>query len=163
MGKTIGLSLLALGFHLLLGFSIYLAIRPVLLSFDSRWLFPVSVGIVILAAGLRSARFNRIREVLRLGPNRLWTMASVLSLLGPCESLIPVMVKGHNLGIGYLSAAAAFALGTVLSGVLVIAMGRSLWNQPNKLNQIICWALRRRSAAPAALVVAIGIIFILKL
>lgn len=163
VGKTVALSLLALSFHLVLGFSIYLAIRPLLLSFNSSWLFPVSVGMVIIAAGLRSVRFNRIREVLRLGPNRLWNTAAVLSLLGPCESLIPVMVKGHNLGMGYLSAAVAFALGTVIAGVIVIAMARSLWNHPSKLNQIISWALRRRSAVPAALGVALGIIFILKL
>jgi hypothetical protein len=163
VSKTILLSLLALSFHLAFGFLLYLAIRPILLSFESRWLFPVSVALVIVAAALRSIRFNRIREVLRLGSNGLWSAVSVLSLLGPCESLIPVMVKGHHLGIGYLSAAIAFALGTVIAGVLVISMGRFIWNHPNRLNQIVCWALRRRSAVPAALGVALGIIFILKL
>jgi len=163
VGKTMLLSLLAISVHLALGFSIYLAIRPLLLSWDARWLFPASVGMVVVVAALRSARFSRIREVLRLGPNRLWSSVAVLSLLGPCESLIPVMVKGHNLGIGYLSAALAFALGTILSGVIVIAMGRSIWNHPSRLNQIVSWALQRRSAVPAALGVAIGIVFILKL
>jgi hypothetical protein len=163
MTKTVMLSLLALSFHLAFGFLIYLAIRPVLLSFESRWLFPLSVALVVLAAALRSVRFNRIREVLRLGSNRIWGAVSVLSLLGPCESLIPVMVKGHNLGMGYLSAAGAFAFGTVIAGVLVIMLGRSIWNHPSRLNQIVCWALRRRSVVPAALGVAIGIVFILKL
>jgi hypothetical protein len=161
--KTVALSLLALIFHLALGFVLYLTLRPIIIAYRSHRLFYVSVALVILAAALRSARFGKIREVLRLGSNRIWRGVTVLALLGPCESLIPVMVKAHHLGIGYLSTAAAFALGTLVSGVLVITLGRYIWNHPIKLNQGVSWALHRRSVIPATLGVALGLIFILKL
>lgn len=163
VGKTVGCSLLAVLFHLVLGFALYLVIRPVLLNCDERWLFPASVAMVALSAAVRHARFNRIRDVLRLGPNPLWKGVAILSLLGPCESLIPVMVKAHRLGDGYLLAALAFALGSIAAGLAVILAGRSIWNHPSRLNQLISWALRRRSAVPAAIGVGMGILFILKL
>jgi hypothetical protein len=162
-GKTFLLSLLALGAHLLMGFALYLAIRPVLMTWNSKWLFPASVLMVILCAAARTARFSRIREVLRMGPNRLWSAFAVLSLLGPCESLIPVMVKAHHLGFGYLSAGAAFAVGTVVSGIVTIALGRLIWNHPRRFTRGIDWTSHWRSVVPAALGVALGIIFILKL
>jgi hypothetical protein len=163
MGKTSAYSFLAILTHLVFGFALYIAIRPALLNCDERWLFPASVAMVALSSALRYARFNRIREVLRLGSNPLWNAISILSLLGPCESLIPVMVKGHRLGSGYLLAAIAFAVGTLVAGLGVIVLGRSIWNHPSRLNQLISWALRRRSAMPAAIGVGLGIIFILNL
>lgn len=161
--KTLVLSLLALAGHLGVGFAIYLILRPLIITYVGSTLFMASVALVIAGAILRAARFGSIREILRMGSNRIWSTLSVLSLLGPCESLIPVMIKAHHLGVGYLVAFAGFAAGTLLSGLLLIFAGRYFWNHPIRLNQGVSWALQRRSVLPVLAGVTAGLIFLLKL
>jgi hypothetical protein len=160
---AVGFVLSSLLLHVASGFAIYLVLAPLLERIAVSRFFAFAVGLVVVGAGIRAMRFSRIRDVLGLGSNWLWAALTVASLLGPCESIIPIFLKARQLGMGYLEPFMAFAAGTVLMGGAMIIGGGRIWNSPLHLTRSIRWANRPRSVVPIAAVVATGLIFLLRL
>ncbi len=154
---------IALTVHVLLGAGIYFAFDGPLRAFDPARLFPYSLAFVFVVMVLRGFRFSRIREVQRVGPHIGWAVLAVMSLLGPCESIIPVFLKSATLGVGYVLPLAAFLGGTVTAGVMLTLMGRLMWNRPHWLIRAFDWANQRVAVLPVAAAVALGLRFLLRL
>ena len=79
--------------HVLLGAAIFFAALPLLRYLSPSVQMAIGLGWVALGLLVRMLRFSRIGEVLRGGPRSRWGMLTVLTLLGPCESIFPVLVK----------------------------------------------------------------------
>lgn len=153
----------ALTFHVLMGAAIYFAFDDTLRALNPARLFPYSMIFVVAVMLLRAFRFSRIRDVQRVGPHAWWGMAAVMSLLGPCESIIPIFLKSASLGVGYLVPLLAFLVGTVLVGAGLTLTGRFVWNRPLWLIRAFDWANRRLAILPIAAGVALGLRYLLRL
>jgi len=150
-----------LTFHVLLGAAIYFCLEDWLEQIRTPALYGFGVALVFLVMILRLIRFSRIREVLRAGPKSNWGIFAVLSLLGPCESIIPVFIKSGQLRVGYLLPGIAFLFGTLISGWICILLGRTLWDRPLWLPRGVTWAFRRGTLVPVAAGLAVGLGLIL--
>ena len=99
--KTALFSVAILCFHICLGLAIYFAIGVLVSHFGPDRGFAVALAITLGAMFLRMVRFSRIRGIFRsTNSNAVWGILGVLSLLGPCESLIPILLKSRQLGVG---------------------------------------------------------------
>jgi len=153
----------ALTIHVLLGAAIYFAFDESLRALNPARLFPSSLLFVIAVMLLRGFRFWRIRDVQRVGPHAWWGVLAVLSLLGPCESIIPIFLKSASLGIGYVVPLAAFLLGTIFVGVGLTLTGGFMWNRPHWLIRAFDWANQRLAILPITAGVALGLRYLLRL
>lgn len=161
--KTVAFAGIALLVHLLFGFAIYFMISGFLSHLDSDKLFIFALALVLLVALARGIRVERMQEVLRAGPHSAWGLFAVISLLGPCESVIPVFIKARALGMGYLIPFVAFFAGSLLSGTALVLGGRRVWNKPLWLPRGIHWAHQRSAVLPVVAGVAVGLTLLLKL
>jgi hypothetical protein len=93
---------------------------------------------------VRVFRFSRLQEAFSSGPYSKRGVLAAWSLLGPAESLIPIVLRSNELGAGFLSPFLAYAVGTLLVGTWLVFWGRSLWNRPLILPR--GWMLMQRSA-----------------
>ena len=143
--------------HILMGAMIYFAFDKLLFKINPERMVTFTMILVFAVLMARLFRFSRIREVLRAGPNSLWGVVAVISLLGPCESIIPVFLKSRQLGVGYLPALLAFTLGTMSSGITMVLLGRSIWNRPLWLPRGIRIASRSSMALPVIAILALGL------
>ena len=143
--------------HILMGAMIYFAFDKLLFKIDSARMVTFTMVLVFAVLLARLFRFSRIREVLRAGPNSLWGVFAVISLLGPCESIIPVLLRTRQMGVGYLPAFVAFAVGTMTSGIIMVLMGRSIWNRPMWLPRGIRIASRSSVVLPVIAMLALGL------
>lgn len=128
--KLTAFALLAFASHIFLGFLIYWFLLKMISQVPSSAFLVYSLFLVGSVALVRGIRFKRIREVLRTGPKGFWGGLTVFSLLGPCESIIPILVKSRQLGMGYFIPTVAFLVGTFLAGMALITSGRMVWNRP---------------------------------
>ncbi|NDD90479.1 hypothetical protein EBZ37_00095 [bacterium] len=118
----------------------------------SRWTEGLSerdllVNSLLLVGGItliRVFRFSRLREAFASGPQSKRGILAAWSLLGPAESIIPVVLRSNQVGSGFLLPCLAYAAGTLIAGTWLVFWGRSLWNRPWILPQ--GWALMQRSA-----------------
>lgn len=156
-------SILVFVSHLLLGFLIFFLARPLMEGISSSTLLAFSLTLVALVAIARGMRFSRIREVLRGGQGGIWGVFTVFSLLGPCESIIPVFIKAGHLGTGYLLPFSAFFAGTLVAGIALIFSGRMIWNRPQLLPRALNWSRLRVAVIPVVTGVVVGLTYILKL
>jgi hypothetical protein len=154
---------LALTLHVLLGAAVYFAFDDYLRALDPARLFPYALAFVIAVMIVRGFRFSRIRDVQRLGPHSWWGILGVVTLLGPCESIIPIFLKSASLGVGYFLPLVAFLAGTVASGITLALFGRFVWNRPLWLIRSFDWANQRVALLPVAAGVALGLRYLLKL
>ena len=161
--RTLLFVLYALGLHLGLGLAVYFAFDEWLLSLDPHRMIVLSMGMVFGVMILRSVRFSGIQKVQQLGPHRWWGLVAVVSLLGPCESLIPVLMKSRMLGYGYFVPFLAFSVGTLTAGAGLIASGRIVWNRPFGLPRLLSWVDRRVAVLPIAAGLILGLRFLLRL
>lgn len=149
--------------HVLLGLAIYFGFESFFAKLESTVLAVFGTILVVSVMAIRLIRFSRLREVLRAGPNSVWGYFAVISLLGPCEAIIPIFVRARHLGIGYLTPFLAFSLGTVVAGVASVLVGRVLWNRPLWLPRGITWAHSRTAMVPVIAGLALGLTAILRI
>jgi hypothetical protein len=161
--RTVGFAALAHLSHVLLGVLIFFAFDPILLGLDPSRLFRFTLGLVLVVMAIRLVRFSRVREVLRAGPSSAWGIVAVFSLLGPCESVIPILIKSHQLGTGYLLPVAAFVLGSWIAGSSLVLAGRVLWDRPFWLPRSVNWAWRVPAILPVAASLGLGLRAILRI
>lgn len=154
---------LALTVHVLLGALIYFLLDDTLRALDPEWLFPYSLAFVLAVMLLRGVRFWRIRDVQRAGPNAWWGWLTAMSLLGPCESIIPIFLKSASLGVGYFIPLVAFLAGTVTVGMGLTLFGRFVWDRPMWLIRAFDRANQRLAVLPIAVGVALGLRYLLKI
>lgn len=149
--------------HVALGALLYFVSFGVLEHLSPPQVFGFSVFLVAVVALLRGLRFSRLREVLRNGKNGVWGFFSALSLLGPSESLVPVLVKAHHLGAGYLTPVLAYFAGTFLAGAFLVLWGRKAWNRPLWLIRGMEWAQKRVAVVPVVAGLGIGLTFLIRI
>jgi hypothetical protein len=149
--------------HVLAGGLIYLVLAPGMTLLDPTQVFHVVLGLVFGVMALRLFRFTRVADVFRAGPGSHWGLIGVVALLGPCESIVPILLKSRQLGAGYGLALGAFLIGTLVSGVLLGAASRWLWDQPLWLPRAMSWIRSRQALVPAAAGIVLGIGAILRI
>ncbi len=156
-GSTALFSLTAYSFHVVLGLLIFFALEGFISSLQSTALLIFALVLVGTSTLIRLYRFTRIEEVLCAGPGSKRGIFAVFSLLGPCESLIPVLIKSGQMGVGYLTPFFVFLAGTLVSGTVLVFAGRRLWNRPMGLPMGMSWAYRSSAAIPLLACIVLGI------
>lgn len=146
--KNIGVVGVSFFFHILSGFFIFLLFRNWLLQLSWQKLLILSEVSLLTAASLRWFRFTQRKNVLVIGQNQVWGGLTVLSLLGPSESLVPILVKSHQMGTGYLLPLIFFGVGSWLAGVLLVRIGKFVWNRPLLFTQTFGWIYQKGISFP---------------
>lgn len=162
-GRSLAFWNAALAAHIGLGAAIFFAFQDLVFQLRAQRLFTISLLLIAVIAVFRAARFRRIAEVFRFSRSGLWGVFTVISLLGPCESIVPVLIKSHSLNHGYILPLLAFWLGSAFTGSVFLLLGREIWNRPLWLPLGIGLANRRGSALPIAVCLMVGLSFLLKL
>jgi hypothetical protein len=160
---------LALLVHSALGLAAYWALARVVpdvrlayLGGLDAWL-TLSFGFMFMMTLLRTVRFGKVRDSLRSGPAGFWGPLRVMTLLGPAESLLAILAKGHQLGFGCLSPFAAYAGGTLVAGIAATLAGRAFCDRPLWLARGMTFAGHRRAALPVVASVLVGLGFLARL
>ncbi len=149
--------------HVALGLLIYFAFRDFLEAFAAARLFAFTLAFVCLVGLVRALRFSKVEDIFRSRAQSGWQVWTILSLLGPCESIVPILIKSSQMGVGYAAATGAFLVGTVSTGVVLMISGRFLWDRP-ELFSIWGGVLRRRvGPIPIAGIVAVGLLYLVRL
>lgn len=149
--------------HVLLGIVIYFAFEDLMSQVSGTNLLLFSLILIVAVAAVRGVRFSRIREVLRAGRSGVWGLLMVVSLLGPAECIIPILIKANQLGTGYLLPLVAFFSGTVIAGLILVISGQNLWNRPLLFPRNFQTVNRRFALVPVVATLAIGITLLIKL
>ena len=152
-----------LALHVLMGLSIYFAFSRFFADLDPDRSFGFALILLVCGTVVRVTRFSRIQEVIRSGAQSRWGMFAVVSLLGPSESVIPVLLKGKAIGIGYLVPWLAFWGGSWVAGFGLVMVGRVLWNRPFLLPRGMYWARHQGVVIPMVALVALGLRALLKI
>jgi hypothetical protein len=142
--KTRSTTLQLLLSHLLLGLVFALVMAELAVGLGSSDLLIFSLVLVGAVTMVRVFRFSRLQEAFSSGPYSKRGVLAAWSLLGPAESLIPIVLRSNEVGAGYLTPFVAYAAGTLLTGTWLVFWGRSLWNRPLILPR--GWLLMQRSA-----------------
>jgi hypothetical protein len=158
-----------LSVHVLGGLVIYWGFEGARRALAPGWLstppflFSCTLAAVGAMALVRVARFSQIRRVLYSNPGaRFWSFLTLLSIIGPAEALLPVLVRARVTGLGIGVPLACFLGGCLGTGVACVFAGHRVWNQPHWLPTGISWAGRRRAAIPIVMAVAVGLTFLLR-
>ena len=142
--KTRWTSIQLLACHVVLGLVFALLLGKLAKGLGDRDQMMYSLILVGAVTLVRMFRFSRLQEAFAAGPQSKRGILAAWSLLGPAESIIPVVLRSNQLGTGYLIPCLAYAAGTLLAGTCLVFWGRSLWNRPWILPK--SWALMQRSA-----------------
>lgn len=140
--RTRGLAVQLYLLHVLTGLLCALIIREWASGLDDRGLMVFSLGLVAVGAVIRFIRLPRLREVFLAGPQSRRGVLAAWSLLGPAESVIPLVLKALQMGHGYVLPVACYTLGTLVGGDLLIMWGRRAWNQPGAVTHGWEWLQR---------------------
>jgi hypothetical protein len=159
--RTILFALAAYFFHVLFGYFLYLFVEKWVSHLGPEEFFTFAMGLMVLMTLVRAIRFQRVQPVIRIGQEGVGGSFLALSLLGPCEVVIPMFAKSKFLGMGYLIPFVAFLAGTCAMGILLVLKGRNLWNQPLWLPLGVRWLAQTRAAFPlmAGVVLSVGFLF----
>lgn len=149
--------------HVALGAALFFLLEPFWDQFSSKVALRIAIGVVVLGVFVRAYRLVRIREVARGGVSGRWALYASISLLGPSEALLPVMVKARELGTGYLLPVAAFGFGTVLVGAYLVFQSRTLISKPMGLPRVLGFAEASLSVLPTVMALTFGILFLSRL
>lgn len=169
-GLRVSMTAIVLYFlHLGAGVLLFYALSPLLQIWDGSMMFQASVALVLMSLLYRVSRLDRVDNVLHQNLKRrytffeLWGVETVVGFLGPCETLLPIMIKAHNRGEEYLPVLVAFAGGTIIVGLLLITFTRDLWHNPARLTRGVLWANENRALMPALAGLGLGLIFLSRL
>lgn len=143
--------------HILLGFILFVVMRPFLLGSTETARSLVAAVIVLGGAALRLGRFQRFREVLGAGTRGRWGVPAILSLMGPCELAVPLLMKSQVGGQGVLPALLSLGLGTAVGSLGVALLARRYWNNPQRLATVVDWTQGRGVVVPAALMAILAL------
>lgn len=161
LGVTAAFAAAVILVHFLAGVVLYILFETVLGRLSDRHLLMFGFGLTLVLTVVRALRFSRMWEVLRLGADKKSCVLIVLSLLGPCESLIPILAKVRHMGMGFLLPGGAFLAGTLVMGGFCTLLARLLWNRPLWLPRSLGWAHSRSAVLPglASVAVALSLVF----
>lgn len=157
ISKTIFFALAIFVLHVAMGAAIYFSFSWLFAGLESFDFFLFSVVLVFSVMLLRLLRFSSVAQVFRSGPRGFWPLLSVFLLLGPCETIIPILIKSHQLGIGYKLPLLVFGAGTVIAGMFLVLVGRLLWNRPFLLPLGVTFGSKRAALVPVVACLLIGI------
>jgi hypothetical protein len=128
--------------HIALGLLAALVLGEWARGLGQKGLFAFSLGLVLVLALARFVRFSRLREAFLAGPQSKRGLVVAWSLLGPAESLVPVVMKSLQLGEPWLAPVLAYSAGTLIAGSALVFWGRRLWNRPSVLARGYLWVSR---------------------
>jgi hypothetical protein len=150
-----------IGIHLALGLVLFVAIRPFVdLGGEAETIFSFSVVFVLLAICVRSFRYSRLIEAQRSGPRGAWGAYAMVSLLGPAESLVPILIQARHWGVSLWPPFLAYSAGTsVALGILVLA-GRWAWNRPGWMVRSLAWSRGGGSWPAMVIVLGLGLAYV---
>lgn len=163
MGRTVLFLSAAYALHLLAGFAIFSALSDSVLAFIEARLMLFTVGLICIAALVRSFRFSQVEGVVRSSSLSRWRLWTVLALLGPCESVIPILVKAREMGVEPARVCLWFLAGTLVAGIALVLGSQRVWNQPELLARWVSVMRGRVAPIPVAGVVAVGLVYFLHL
>lgn len=152
--------------HVLGGAAAFFILLPILKfsaqMVDAKFPFLMSIAATLGWMTYRFARFSKTAGAFsRAKQGRSYKeLLYVLGILGPAETLIPVLVQVKKVGGGYLIPMAAYALGTFIAGLSAMVLGRYVWNRPTVLPRGLLWLEQRQAALPAMVMMA-GMIAVL--
>ena len=170
--RTAIFSAILLGLHAVAGAAIFIVFQKAgqwfgFTEFVNRvegpGLLIFAISITWLGMIIRLVRYPRVREVLHSGPRNPWGLVTVVSLLGPCESIIPILMKAKTVGVGYGLPLAAFVIGTWGVGISAVLYGRLRWNRPFQLPYGLRTARQVTALLPVTLGLLLGLGAILRL
>jgi hypothetical protein len=153
----------ALALHLALGVGLYFLMRPAFHRWGDQRAFLFAVAFLFGLVLMRSFRFPGLSGLFRSQGSIGAGVVTSLLLLGPSESLVPVMIKGHQLGSGYLLPSLAFAFGTLSVALGLAARGRRMWSRPLWLTRTLAWAHQKSTALPVGVALLVGFGILLRL
>jgi hypothetical protein len=159
--RLFGASLLLSLAHVGLAFLIYLALQFFLNPIPASSLVIFAGVLVATLALVRTLRFDRIGEVFGGGGRKksVYGLSTVLSLLGPSEVLLPILMKARMIGVARETVLAGFTLGT-LSAILFLALASHLaWNQPSRLPRLLSLTRSRFALAPMSVGIALAVLY----
>lgn len=151
---------LAFLLHVAAGAGIYFLARGLLLrvSSDSLFLFAA-----VLLTGMMTVRLLGYRYLPTLfisGPQGTRPVFAAVLFLGPCESLIPILMRSAQLGLPSFTTISVFALGTLMAGMVGIFLGRLICDRPEWLPASLAWTRESPAWAPALGGILIGLALI---
>ena len=146
----------ALLLHTISGAAVYFLLRAQIERLDSTTLFAFTMGWLGLAATVRAIRFSSAQNAIYSNSQPLWGILSLLGLLGPAESLLPILFRASHLGGGFALPIACYLAGTWACGILLMAGGRFLWDRPLWFSRSAELAGRKLAAFPVATGLAVG-------
>jgi hypothetical protein len=153
-----GLEYGSLGMHVGFGALLFFGINPVLSLFlSSQELMICSAFLVLASLGIRFLRFSKFLPAFRHARSGVWGFFLLAGLLGPAESIIPILFKFKMLGMGFGIPIASYALGTISAGVGLLIYGRVSLNEPQWLARRFSAIGSRRMAVPAYGALVLGV------
>jgi hypothetical protein len=164
--RSLAVTLAALSMHVALGFFLFLgflSLRGTWLPEDETALLGAAFAVVCLMLLIRMSRLRRLRDVLLAGPKSPWAIVAIFSLLGPCEYLLPILLKSNQLGLGYLVPCVGFGVGSLVASAMLVNLGQKLWNRPFWLPRSLFWGQKPKAMIPVLTCLVVGLGAILRL
>ncbi len=161
--ETLSFSLVTFLMHLTFGVALYFALEKALglTEWGASQLTLFAASLILGGSALRALRFQRVRAVLGALPSQgmgqVWALWSTLALLGPAESLVPVLAKTQQLGVPSVWVIAAFTAGSVLSGLALVFFGKVAWDRPFWLPRVLDLAQKDAVALSFAVGMILGL------
>ena len=158
--KVRSLSFFLAVIHLSLGVLLALVVLPFAQGQSSEFLLSVFSVMVLGVALARLVRFRRIQEVIGSGLQGRWGVLALVSLMGPCEFVLPLWVKAGGSGLAISVAISGLGLGAFVGIYALARTSRSLWNSPARLATLVNGAQSPRFLAPS-LVLPVGMLLLI--
>jgi len=157
-------SLQLVALHLALAGGLFVVLSPILSasSLGSATILRIGAALVAAVVVIRMRRLERMVEVFRggfSGKGALWT---TFSLLGPAESLVPLMIKAKADGVTVLGVAGLYGLLTYGTLTGLALLGHRYWSDPTRLARGVSLVLRPSFAFPLAAALGICLVTVLQ-
>ena len=161
VSRTVIFSFIAFFSHVLTGYILYRVLRGGLIDLSDRTLSLVALVIMFILMLARELRFGKMLNLFRVGHQGVSGSFFALSILGPCEILLPFFIKINALGVNAFVPFIAFLGGTWVVGISLVLMGRRRCNRPIWLPLRLNFAQRQGISIPsvAVFMLTIGFFF----
>lgn len=153
-------TLLIFAAHLLMGLAVFgffgrlFTVVPDEMLGAFSFIFLGAVGLI------RVQRFDRIREILSRSRNSRRVLLTLLSLLGPSEMIVPILMKARLDDVSLPMVIVVFFAGTWAAGLAGVAVSKAYWNKPLVLPAAFEWCQSRAAIVPMSAGVLLGIALI---